>query len=172
VGAVRTVVSIDPGKTGAVALFSSGLPLWVQSMPTIPAREGGREAYDLQQLATWLELADEVVAEAAWARPFEHGGSNANFQRGYGLGLIEGICTSLVIPYTLVSPQRWQKAMHAGVSGDDTKQQSIIAAQRLFPGVSLLPTARCRKPSHGMAEALLIGAYHVRQVHSERPVHG
>lgn len=35
---------------------------------------------------------------------------------------------------------------------------------RLFPGVSLLPTERCRKDNDGMAEALLMAEYAKRRL--------
>ena len=53
----------------------------------------------------------------------------------------------------------WQKAMHAGTPGEDTKARSIAAAQRLFPLTSLLQNPRCRVAHDGMAEALLLAAY-------------
>jgi len=59
------------------------------------------------------------------------------------------------IPYQLIPPQRWKKAF--GLHSD--KQQSIEECVRIFPDANLLPTARCRKPSDGMAEALLIAEY-------------
>ena len=51
----------------------------------------------------------------------------------------------------------------AGTPAGDTKQRSVIAAQRLFPGVSLLPTERSRKASDGLADALLLASYGQRQ---------
>jgi hypothetical protein len=54
--------------------------------------------------------------------------------------------------------------MLAGTPGEDTKQRSVIAAQRLFPNVSLLPTPRCKKPSDGIADALLIAEWGRRKM--------
>jgi hypothetical protein len=35
----------------------------------------------------------------------------------------------------------------------------VDVCKRLFPGVNLLPTERCRKESDGMAEATLLAEY-------------
>ncbi len=143
-----------------------------------------REQYDLQAIRAHITSSgvrpDHVFLEAA--RPFpmkfqrarlvdatgeqaadaqlETSGVVANWNRGYSLGLFEGLFVALAIPYTLVAPQSWQRAMHAGVSTYvDTKQRSILAAQRLFPQVSLLATPRSLKPHDGIADALLIAEY-------------
>jgi len=62
--------------------------------------------------------------------------------------------TALEIPYQLVAPQTWQRAMHAGTPGSDTKQRSILAAQRLFPSVDLRRNRKGRRPDDGLADAL------------------
>jgi len=66
---------------------------------------------------------------------------------------------ALEIPYQLVSARTWQKSMLAGTSGADTKQRSILAAGRLFPGVNLKRSARARKADDGIADALLLAEY-------------
>ena len=89
------------------------------------------------------------------------GGSIANFARGCATGWA-WMLTGMDIPYQLVHPRTWQKVMLAGTNGADTKQRSIIAAQRLFPGVSLLRTPRCRKLDSNFSDALLLAAYGMR----------
>ncbi len=162
----RLFVGIDLGLDGAlVALGSSGYE--IVPMPTLASGKGkgGRRLYDVatlaRVLASWREIAARelhVTAEQLSAFPSEMG-ANANFQRGMALGLLQGALAALEIPHALVRPQTWQKVMHAGTSGSDTKQRSIVAAQRLFPNLDLRRTPRCKILHHGIADALLLAEY-------------
>ena len=77
------------------------------------------------------------------------------FNFGHNLGYIEGLLQAFDIPYQLVPPQTWKKEFC--VTSD--KNTSIEVCRKLFPHVCLLPTARSRKPSDGMAEAMLLAEY-------------
>ena len=151
------VCGVDPGKDGAIA-FVSPAGAVLHAMPTIESAKG-RAEYDVPRIAELLHAAEHVFIEKLQPLPMKHGGSIANYQRGMGLGLLVGICTAKRIAFTLVRPQDWQKAMHAGTSGEDTKQRSIVAAQRLFPDVDLRRTERCKGPHDGKADALLIAEF-------------
>jgi len=76
------------------------------------------------------------------------------FSMGHGLGLWEGIISALGLPYELVTPQKWKKAILIGVG--DGKGASIVRALQLFPQVA---EELHRKKDHGRAEALLLAAY-------------
>jgi hypothetical protein len=161
------VVGIDPGKLGAIAtLFGSATPI---VLPTPVYRSAkGRPEYALVEirdlLRSWAaEGPMFAVVEKQQPMPRAMGGAAANFARGVAAGWA-WMLVALEIPHLLVAPQTWQRAMHAGTPDGDTKQRSLIAAQRLFPGVSLRPTSRCRKDSDGMAEALLLAAYGQRVI--------
>lgn len=82
-------------------------------------------------------------------------GVTSMFHFGKSAGYIEGVLKAFHIPYDLIPPQRWKK--HYGLHSD--KQESIDKCLELFPDTCLLPTQRCKKPSDGMAEALLIAKY-------------
>lgn len=166
-------IGIDPGKHGAMAMIN-GDSVSVQPIPTILGGKGARVEYDLVMIRNWLVMAKsftlEVMAkslnvqdiwvyvEKAQPLPKSFGGGIANFERGRCTGWA-WMLTALSIPYQLVPPRTWQKVMFAGTPGADTKQRSIIAAQRLYPDVSLLRTERSRKPDHGMSDALLIAEF-------------
>ena len=62
---------------------------------------------------------------------------------------------ALEIPCQLVTPRTWKGEF--GLNG--SKDRSIEVCKRLFPGVYLLPSSKCRKESDGMAEAILIAEY-------------
>lgn len=82
-------------------------------------------------------------------------GVTSMFHFGKSAGYIEGVLCALRIPFTLVTPQKWKKEFEL----HSDKTESIKVCQKLFEGVNLLPTPRCKKPSDGMAEALLIAEY-------------
>lgn len=169
------VCGVDPGKTGGLAIIEDG-GVRVAPMPIVPAKGGkGRDEYDVRALVRFFDSLGykargdvHVLIERLHPMPMLKGGTIANYNRGASTHLLIGICAALGQPYTLVLPQVWQRAMLAGTSGADTKQRSVLAAQRLFPGVSLLPTERSRKPSDGLADALLIAEYGRRQLAGDR----
>lgn len=160
----RIWIGIDPGLEGAIAVRTPER-IEIMPMPVVSALKG-RPQYDIPAL---VELLDEqsvesrgaalVTCEKLQPMPLEHGGTIANYNRGRAMALVEAICATLGIPYQLVAPRTWQSRMHLGTSGTDLKQRSIQAAQRLFPGVSLLRTERSRVPHDGMAEALLLAEW-------------
>lgn len=160
---------IDPGKRGGLAFIVSlaNGPNWgvvgVDAMPIIPGRKKSRDEYDLVAIRDWLRRRMErasifVTVEKSQPLPPKFGGGIANYQRGCSTGWA-WMLTALSIPYQLVAPRTWQKVMHAGTSGADTKQRSIIAAQRLFPHVDLRRSEKSRKLDDGLADALLLAEY-------------
>lgn len=165
------ICGIDPGKGGAIAIIDpEGDPsVAVYPMPVVRSAKG-RDEYDEAHIARSLAVFGQtgrrpfVFLEKGQPLPPKMGGTAANFQRGYARGLFVGIFHALTISHELVAPRIWQATMHAGTSGDDLKQRSIVAAQRLFPGVSLLRTERSKKPHDGMAEALLIAEWGRRKL--------
>lgn len=102
--------------------------------------------------------------------------AGATFTFGFVAGVIEGIISTLQLPYTKVQPKTWQKMMFEGVrevrkpdtkdkngkirkGSIDTKAMALLAAKRLFPNFDLLPTPRCTKPHDGIVDALLMSEY-------------
>jgi len=154
------IVGVDPGKEGAIVRL---YPSEVQVVP-MPLIGGKRPEYDVPAIRRGLLLADHVFIEKMQPMPLEKGGTIANYNRGFCMGLFIGLCSAVGRPFTLVRPQEWQKTMLAGLPGEDTKQRSILAAQRLFPDVDLRRTPRCKKLSDGISDALLIAAWGQRRL--------
>lgn len=164
-------IGVDPGKDGAIATINSdNMEIEIQPMPIIKGK--GRSQYNLVEIKNVLCLlpgyADTypphilvTVEKLQPLPPKMKSGSIANYHRGVASGW-SWLLTGMSIPHQLARPQDWQKVMLAGTPGTDTKQRSIIAAQRLFPGQSLKRTEKCRKPDAGMSDALLICAYGMR----------
>lgn len=141
------VAGIDVGKKGAFAWIDDG----VVTINIQPMLGKGWDEKEMSRLCAYPY--DHVFIEAAQARTLDSRGRVLTF--GTHFGLWRGMLTANGRAYTIVAANKWKRAM--GVTKD--KQSSILMAQRLFPGVNLLPTPRCTKPSDGMAEALLIAEY-------------
>src|SRR6516162_7770788 len=102
---------IDPGISGAIAFLDPAAPqgLEVVDMPTLTLAAGKR-AVDVHALAALLgSPVDHVFLERAQAMPKQ--GTTSMFNYGRSFGLIEGILAARGIPYTLVSPVSWKRAL-------------------------------------------------------------
>ena len=149
------VIGIDPGLGGAVAVVNDRTFQDMASCPIIKAK--GKSLYDEQAMANLLKVSFEVNLVVLERVHFIHGqGGVSSFTFGTGYGIWLGILAALKIPYMLVTPQRWQKAMLDGGSGD-TKVRAVMTANRLFPELHL------KKSEHGKADALLMAIYGTRQ---------
>ena len=142
-----TYIGIDPGKDGALAvIIDSG------KASIVPFDQ---DAYRLvlRQFCMQARMAQtRAVLEHVGAMPGQ--GVTSMFSFGENFGYIKGLLEAFEIPYELVRPQRWKKEF--GISG---KNQSVEVCKRLFPGVSLRRTERCKKDHDGMAEALLMAEF-------------
>lgn len=141
---MKTYIGIDPGKSGALALLTEDGQCTV-----VPFQESAYTAI----LKAASGPSSVCCLEKVGAM---HGqGVVSMFNFGHNLGYIEGLLQAFDIPYQLVPPQTWKKEFC--VTSD--KNTSIEVCRKLFPHVCLLPTARSRKPSDGMAEAMLLAEY-------------
>ena len=142
-------VGIDPGKSGAVAvMYPEGV------IHTVPFN-----ATDYVDI--FHNLRDEQIkccVEKVSAMPGQGVVSMFNF--GHNFGFIEGVLQANRIPYQLVPPQTWKKEF----SLTSDKAKSIEVCQKLFPRAHLLATERSRKPSDGIAEAVLLAEYARRRL--------
>lgn len=138
---------VDPGKNGGFSFID------IQSKEVISF------PWDDITFVNYLTKAKEqnktinsVCVEKVAAMP--KNGAVSMFHFGQSFGFIIGVLTALKIPFQLVPPKNWKKEY----SLDNDKKKSIETCQRLFPEVNLIPP-RCRKPSDGMAESLLLAEY-------------
>ena len=139
-------IGIDPGKKGGVATISEdGVKVYQW--------DDQRFIEDMRQHANWLDKCVAAV-EKVGAMPGQ--GVTSMFSFGQSYGFILGVLAAFGIPYQLVSPATWKREFGLLKS---QKQDSVDVCKRLFPGVNLLPTERCRKESDGMAEATLTAEY-------------
>lgn len=140
----RAYLGIDPGATGALALYSRDTA----------------EAWDFDRatmLATLMEILAEhrvqlAVVEHVSAMPGQ--GVTSMFSFGQNFGWWLGTLEALGVPVLLVRPQAWQKSLGVPKKAAKADKPSLDVARRLFPSVDLH-----RKKDHGRADALLLAFY-------------
>lgn len=76
--------------------------------------------------------------------------SSGRYMASYGF--LRGLCVGNGIPYHLIQPQTWKKAMMPDMGKD--KGASIQKVSQLYPELSLT-----RVKDHGIADAILIARY-------------
>jgi hypothetical protein len=164
-------VGIDPGKQGAIVcinrkdeiVFKSKTPLIVSG--TVKGEKLGRDEYDIVEMKNLLISLKRdsagilAVLEKAQPMPAKMGGGIANFGRGLSFGLWQGLLVALDIPYIVAPPKTWQGVMFAGVNKDDTKQASVVVAQRRWPNVDWKRTAACKNADDGLTDAALLALF-------------
>lgn len=158
------ICGIDVGNLGAIAFVTfnkKGLPMQVEvfDMPIYVTEGKGKTKKGNPKTHTVID-EDEVVSllrgrnpdhifvEKSQAMPQQ--GVVAMFNYGRSYGIIRGICSGLRIPYSLVSPATWKRAMMKDM--DKGKDAAIVRAKQLFPDADI-------KKKDGRAEALLIAMY-------------
>lgn len=166
------VIGVDPGLKGAIARIAwhpaSGevYPrVLVWDCPIVKAKRG--HEFDVSQMAAVLDEIVEsntecwhptpMVAAVERGIPMPQQASNSTYKQGRGQGLWEGMLAARNIPYELVNPQAWKKAL------DLTKQPKDASRAR---AAALFPATRerlTRKKDDGRAEAILIAEWRRRQ---------
>jgi hypothetical protein len=153
----RYTVGIDPGIGGGVVLLDSNDGTVLRSIRTPVFTEKNKRHYDLPGMRAALILRnhtlDLVAIEKVHTLPRDGRVGAFNFGVGYGMWL--GLLSGLTLPYTEVTPQRWQARMLAGLPrGPQVKASAVRAAKSLFPKLPLN-----FKADWGMADAALIAEY-------------
>lgn len=143
-------IGIDPGKSGALAI------LYDDGQVETHAFDPGVYTHTLKA----VRGCDPIICcvEKVGAMPGQGVVSMFNF--GHNFGFIEGLLRAYGIPYQLVPPQTWKKEF----SLNSDKAKSIEVCQKLFPNANLLATIKSRKPSDGIAEAILMAEYARRRL--------
>jgi crossover junction endodeoxyribonuclease RuvC len=147
------ILGIDPGKTGGVAILENdGRIVVAYTMPS------------MQELHTELMCYDIDMCYVEKAQSFPGQGIASAFTYGDHFGQLQGLLIALHLPYELVPPVTWSRAMLAGVAEPRSAEKKIKkdktrnfeAARRLFPDFEAL---RKNKPHTGITDALLLAEW-------------
>ena len=150
-------LGVDPGKSGGLAMISTQENyIYMQTMPDnfIELREFFRKAKECtifeKGIHCWLEKAQTMPKQ----------GIVSAFNYGKHFGELCATLALLEIPYSMVSPIKWTKAMHSNAGPAPTaKAKTLMVARRLYPKEKFLATARSKVPHNGMVDALMIAHY-------------
>lgn len=146
----KSIIAIDPGKSGGIAYRLAGGEMHCRSMPDTP----GDILDFLRTVKAINGPAIECYMESCvkYAGKAQSGSASIVYGRNYGF--IEGVVQALGLRLHFVSPQKWIKALGLGTRGGSTntqwKNKLKAEAQRLFPS---------EKVTLKTADALLILEY-------------
>ncbi len=159
-------VGIDPGLTGALALYApqvhvpfTGSQPMVEVYDTPLVEVNGKRTLNLwsiaEMLKTWSREWDirQVVVEKVNAMPGQ--GVTSVFSFGFSAGSAQQAVASAGLPLTLIHPATW-KAMYGLRGGRENKDASRAKASQLLPTFANLWS---RKKDDGRAEAVLLAHY-------------
>ena len=147
-------MGVDPGATGAIAVIDEDNNLIVAEhlAEDIPAIANQFEAV----LASCSGEVVFAVIEKVSAMPKQGVVSMFNF--GMNFGSLQMALSCFLIPYELVTPQKWMKVAFDSGSGGKRiktdKEASLNLARRLYPKAILK-----FKKNHGIADAIHMARY-------------
>jgi len=146
-------MGIDPGFSGALAVLDDDLNLeFVMDMPIIMV--GKKRELDESKLSTifsrWRLRPMTIGIEKSQTMPNQGVVSSGRYMASYGF--LRGLCVGNGLPYHLIRPQSWKKAMMPDMGKD--KGASIQKVTQLYPELRLT-----RVKDHGIADAILIARY-------------
>ncbi len=137
-----TIIGIDPGKDGGIAIYFDNGNLEVVKMP-----DTEKDTYEqLRSVSDEDPRFVNVFLEKVHSFPGQ--GVSSTFKFGQGYGFLRGIICSLEYPLHDVEPRRWQQNLGCLTKGNKnvTKQK----AQQLFPHIKI---------THKTADAVLIALW-------------
>lgn len=153
-GADMKIVSVDPGKSGAVSVFEDKKLIEVFDLDYIDV--GGEDFLVTKHIAD----VDYVVIEKVGAMKGQ--GVSSMFSFGSRFGEAKAYALTLVPANKIifVRPQKWKKAL--GLIGSDKKDSAVLAA-KVYPDCKELflePNKRCKdgvKYHDGRGDSACIG---------------
>jgi crossover junction endodeoxyribonuclease RuvC len=148
---VSGILGIDPGLSGALALWHGG-QWWLLDMPI--AGDAKRRELNGPILCSWLRerALDHAFVEYAAARPGQ--GVSSTFKFGVSYGATKMALAACNVPYTTVTPAKWKPAV--GIQTGADKEMSRLRALQLFPDLAAYLS---RKRDHARADAMLLAYF-------------
>lgn len=154
------IAGIDPGLSGAICMQCDGV-FTVYDMPILALARGGKNKceIDIHALAR-LFLNNRVghaFLEQVGSMPGQ--GVSSVFAFGQAFGIIKGVLATAGVPFTMVPPVRWKKALQVPAAKDGARARAS----------QLMPAAAHQWPlvkHDGRAEAALICFYGLGTLHA------
>ena len=150
-------MGIDPGVSGAIAIFEGADLLDAFDVPVVETQSGKKKKRRISPEMLVAEIEEHigclarVYIEDVHAMPGQ--GVTSMFAFGEAAGLIRGVCAGLKVPVCLISPITWKRGMRLQGAGKDA---SRAMAARMWPEKASLFK---RQRDDGRAEAALLAHY-------------
>lgn len=167
-------LGIDPGGTGAIALYvppikgRKGAPaapavLAAWDMPINEITVGGTKRKridviglnDLLDEICLLQNPDKIIVEQVGGMP----GQASGFAFGFGVGALHAVLLMKRLPFEVVTPGKWKKEVKA----PKDKKEAAYRAEELFPDgrhIWRVPGRGGKETlRHDRAEAILLAYY-------------
>lgn len=142
-------IGLDPGKKGAMAIMGySNTTGERYMMKIIP--------FDPQKYIKTLKQFNGATVCIEQVHSLPHEGVKSVWSFGQTYGWLLGVLDAVGLSYQTVPPNLWKKDFSLLRT---EKKQSIEVCKRLFPGIELKRTDRCRNDDDNMADAALICEY-------------
>lgn len=153
-------IGIDPGKKGFLCLYNANY----SGYKHYPLFDGNRLNREMLDTIEKLSKTYTMMAVVEQVHSMPHQGVASTFSFGTNYGMILGALEALGIPYTTVTPGKWQKCICEAVDkAPNTKQMHYNAARRLFPNMDFRRSERCKTYDDNKVDATLICEYGVRK---------
>ena len=129
-----TIIGIDPGLSGGIAIVKDRDVLATYEMPIV--KFGTKKVLDCQSIKKifedWRTLphGTSIVIERVHAMPKQ--GVASMFTFGQGFGILQGLSSGLGIPYEFVMPKTWQKVLD-GIDKTLGKKRSVVYCKGKYP---------------------------------------
>ena len=160
-------IGIDPGQTGAIAIFQ--LDEGEYYLNSIFDYADKDLFIPVLREISLIENCTSVCIESVHSAPGQ--GVSSTFKFGANFGWWIGVLDALGYSYTLVTPQKWQGLLvkdfkdNIGQLKGSTKEVSLTVARNLFSRKYDTIGMFNRKKDHGRSDASLIGWYGILQLH-------
>lgn len=157
------IISIDPGKSGAYAVFTDDGDLTETYKVKVPAGQrffGDPQMVELFNLVASYEAteATHVVMEGLIEHRMPKQSPKATNTTAHNHGMQHAACLLAGATVSFVTPKEWKRKL--GLTKD--KDLSVAMARELV-NEELLIKPRMRKHNVDIAEAVLIGIYYGRK---------
>lgn len=153
--APSSIVGVDPGLSGAIAVLGLDGQLTITDMPTVTVQRKGRDKREIDPAALAAIIRGVTAPAVTWiervgAIPGQ--GVSSMFAFGRAVGVVEGVLAASGVPVSYVAPAVWKRALHVPSGKDGAR----LRASQLLPAYA----AEWRRArDDGGAEAALIALY-------------
>lgn len=150
---MKWYIGIDPGKSGAYAALSSVNGETIIDTENFVTAQLAYEWMKDKKLDGGIQM---VALEHVHAFPKQ--GVTSVFTFGENYGFWQGLLLAGQVPFTYVTPIKWQREVLDSKRKGDTKALAVEYVNRVFPFLKLRPS------HHGKADAVCLALYAKKSV--------